>query len=72
MDNPKPRKALPKWFVWLVASLKNKTFNRKIIARNINRSWKGDNSKSIKELNKKYRSLKESIEDFFQQMIDSG
>ncbi len=71
-DYPIPRKALPKWLVWTVAPLVNKAFSRKVIARNINKPWKGDNSKSINELNMKYRPLKESMEDFFQQMIDSG
>jgi dihydroflavonol-4-reductase len=40
--------------------------------RNINRPWKGDNSKSVRELDMRYRSLNESMIDFFQQMIDSG
>ena len=34
--------------------------------------WKGDNSKSIQELGMQYRPMRESMQDFFQQMIDSG
>jgi hypothetical protein len=38
---------------------------RKIVSLNINVSWKGDNSKSIRELGMRYRPLKESMTDFF-------
>ena len=33
---------------------------------------KGDNSKSIRELGMTYRPLAETMNDFFQQVIDSG
>jgi nucleoside-diphosphate-sugar epimerase len=69
---PIPRKAMPKWLVWLVAPMVNKAMTRKIVSLNINVPWKGDNSKGIRELGMKYRSLKESMNDFFEQMIDSG
>ena len=71
-DYPIPRRALPKWLVWLVGPLADKTMSRKMIARNVDRPWKGDNSKAVRELGLSYRSLKETMEDFFQQMIDSG
>ena len=71
-DYPIPRKAMPKWLVWLVAPMVNKAMTRKIVARNVNVPWKGDNSKSVRDLGMKYRPLKESMNDFFQQMIDSG
>lgn len=69
---PIPRKALPKWLVWLLGPLADKTMTRTLIARNINLPWKGDNSKSIRELKMQYRSLSESMNEFFQQMLDSG
>ena len=34
--------------------------------------WIADNSKSKRALGMTYRPLKESMTDFFQQMIDSG
>jgi dihydroflavonol-4-reductase len=71
-DYPIPRKAMPKWLVWLVAPMVNKAMTRKIVARNVNVPWKGDNSKSVRDLGMKYRPLKESMNDFFQQMIDGG
>ncbi len=70
-DYPIPRTALPKWLLWIVGPLVDKSVTRKIVARNINLPWNGDNSKSIKELGIKYRPLKDSMEDFFQQMVDN-
>ena len=69
---PIPRRAMPKWLVWLVAPVVNKALTRKIVSLNINVPWKGANGKSRRELGMQYRSLKESMNDFFQQMIDSG
>lgn len=71
-DYPIPRKTLPKWLVWLIAPMIDKAMTRKYIAKNVNYPWRGDNRKSIKELGITYRPLKESMEDFFQQMIESG
>jgi dihydroflavonol-4-reductase len=71
-DYPIPRKALPKWLVWLVAPMMDKTMTRKIISRNVNIPWSGDNSKGKRELGLTYRSLQESMNDFFQQMVDNG
>ena len=72
-DNyPIPRKVMPKWLAWLVAPMVSKAMTRKIVSLNINLPWKGDNSKSIRELGIQYRPLEESMNDFFQQMIDSG
>lgn len=68
---PIPKNALPKWLVWIAGPLLDKAMTREIVSRNINLPWKGDNSKSIKELGVKYRSLSESMNDFFQQLVDS-
>ena len=71
-DYPIPRKVMPKWLVWLVAPMVNKAMTRKWISRNVNLPWKGDNSKSVRDLGLRYRAMNESMIDFFQQMIDSG
>jgi dihydroflavonol-4-reductase len=71
-DYPIPRKVMPKWLVWLAAPMVNKAMTRKMASLNINLPWKGDNGKSLRELGMQYRSLKASMSDFFQQMIDSG
>ena len=69
---PIPRKAMPKWLVWLVGPIFNKAMTRKGVSLNVNLPWKGDNSKSVRELGMHYRPMEESMNDFFQQMIDSG
>ncbi len=69
---PFPKGVLPKAMVWLVGPILNRSMKRKTISRNVNYPWRGDNSKSIRELGMNYRSLSESMVDFFQQLIDSG
>ena len=69
---PIPRRAMPKWLVWLAGPMINKAMTRKIVSLNIDHPWKGDNSKSVRDLGMQYRPLKESMNDFFQQIIDSG
>jgi nucleoside-diphosphate-sugar epimerase len=71
-DYPIPRKVMPKWLVWLVAPMVNKAMTRKIVSRNVNLPWKGDNSKGVRDLDMRYRPIKASMIDFFQQLIDSG
>jgi len=69
---PIPRKVVPKFLVWLVGPIMMPGMTRKFISRNIGYPWKGDNTKSIRELGMRYRSQSETMNDFFQQMIDSG
>ena len=57
--------------IWLVAPMVNKAMTRKWISRNVNLPWIGDNSKGVRELEMRYRPMKESMIEFFQQMIDS-
>ena len=45
---------------------------RKVIARNVDLPWHADNAKSVRDLGMSYRPLNESVNEFFQQMIDSG
>ena len=69
---PIPTKEMPKWLVWLVAPLIDKTLSRKYIARNMGHPWRGDNSKSVKVLGIKYKPIERSAIEMFQQMIDNG
>lgn len=71
-DYPIPRGTLPKWLLWLVGPMVNKALTRKGVALNVNLPWKGDNSRSRKELGIQYRPLADSMNEFFQQMVDSG
>ena len=71
-DYPIPRRSMPKWLVWLFGPLADKTTTREVVARNVGLPWKGDNSKGVRELGLSYRPMEASMNDFFQQMIDSG
>ena len=68
---PIPKKAMPKWLLWLGGPAISKAVTRKYISRNVGLPFKADNSKSVKELGMKYRPLDESLNDMFQQLIDA-
>ena len=65
-----PKKELPKWLVWLVGPIMDKSITRKMISRNMGLSWKADNSKGIKELGLKYNSVEKAAVKMFKQMIE--
>lgn len=67
---PLPARTLPKWLVWIVGPLVNKAMTRKMVARNVGLPWRADNSKAITEFGLSYRPLKESMEEWFQQLVD--
>lgn len=71
-DYPLPERTLPKWMVWLVGPMLDKSLTRKAVARNVGHPWRADNSKSIRELGISYRPLETSVTEMFQQMIDFG
>lgn len=68
---PIPKKAMPKWLIWLVGPSINKAITRKFVSRNMGLPFIADNSKSKKELNINYRPLKDSMNEMFQQLIES-
>jgi len=67
---PVPKKKVPKWLLWLIGPFLNKNLTRQSIARNVGYRWKADNSRGIRDLGLNYRSLEESGQESFQQMID--
>ena len=69
---PLPKQALPKWLLMIVGPMTNKLLTRKFIRNNVNIPWKADNSKIKKELGMSFRSLKETMEDSFQVLIDEN
>ncbi len=71
-DYPLPKKAAPKWLVWLLGPMLDKTLTRRFVSNNVNHEWKADNSKSIQSLNANYRPLQETMHDAFQVLVDSG
>lgn len=68
---PVPRQSLPKWIVWLVGPIVG-GISRKFVTNNVDVKWRADNSKSKRALGVSYRPMKTSMEEMFQQMIDTG
>ena len=69
-DYPLPKRALPKWLVWLVGP--SQGIDRKYVSRNVNVPWRADNSKSRTALGMSYRPLQDSLEEMFAKMIGDG
>lgn len=69
---PIPTRQMPKWLVWLLGPLVNDALTRRYVSRNVGYPFVADNSKSKELLGMEYRSLEESLTDFFEQMIESG
>ncbi len=68
-DYPLPQKALAKWLVVLLGPIMDSTFSRKTLRNNVNVDWKADNSKIKSELGIQFRSMKETMEDSFENLI---
>lgn len=67
---PLPKGTMPKWLIWLISPMLG--VPRKFVSNNMGYPWNADNTKSKKELGIQYRPIKETINEFFQQMIDHG
>ncbi|MCF3595531.1 NAD-dependent epimerase/dehydratase family protein [Rhodobacteraceae bacterium LMO-12] len=69
-DYPLPRRALPKWLLWLVGP--SQGLSRKFVSRNVNVPWRADNSKAVRALGLTYRPMQQTMEDMFAQMAEAG
>lgn len=69
---PIPRRAMPKWLMWLAAPLAGGGITRKFVARNVGHAWKADNGRGRRELGQTYRPLRETMNDMFEQLVASG
>lgn len=67
---PIATRKLPKFLLWLIAPSVGMT--RKMVAKNIGYPWKADNSKSVQQLGVTYRPMKETIIEFFDQLVNAG
>jgi dihydroflavonol-4-reductase len=67
--HPIPRRELPKWLVWLVGPLADKTFTRRTIAGNVGYRFVSDNRKGREQLGISYRPLQETMEEAFAQVV---
>jgi len=68
---PIPRRSLPKWLVWLVGPVAA-GLDRRFVARNVGHAWRADTTKGRSQLGLTYRPLRESMEDMFENMIQTG
>jgi len=71
-DYPLPKRVAPKWLLWLIGPFINKGLTRRYVSRNVGLPWKSDNSKSVRELGMTYRPLAETMNDFFEQIVQGG
>jgi dihydroflavonol-4-reductase len=71
-DYPLPRRVLPKWLLWLVGPMVNRAMTRKFVVRNVDRPFRADNTRGRQELGLRYRPLSESINEMFEQLVESG
>lgn len=70
---PIPKRAIPKWLLWLIGPMVSKgVMTRKIVSRNVNLPWRGDNGKVVNELGVAFRPEQETLKEMFQQLIDAG
>lgn len=66
---PLPKKTLPKWLVMLLGPIGG--IPRNFIKNNVGYPWRADNSKIKRELNIEFRPITDSVNEFFQQMVDN-
>ncbi|MFA7272864.1 MAG: NAD-dependent epimerase/dehydratase family protein [Crocinitomicaceae bacterium] len=66
---PLPKKTIPKWLVMLVGPMNG--IPRQFVKDNVGYPWKADNSKIKRELKMEFRPMTETVNDFFQQMVDN-
>lgn len=64
-------KAMLKWLVWTFGPMIDKALERKYISNNVNHKFTADNSKAINELGLSYRSLKETMLDGFDVLVEN-
>lgn len=71
-DYPLPPRKFPKMFFWLLAPYLGVGMTRRFVWNNVDVPIRFDNSKSKKELGIKYKSLSDTMNDMFQQLVEEG
>ena len=66
-----PKNELPKWLLWLIGPIVDKSITRKFISNSFGYKLSADNSKSIKDLKMKYEPVDKAIEEMYQQLLDN-
>lgn len=65
-----PKNSVPKFLVWLLAPTIG--FTRKYVKNNIGYPIKSNNSRSVTDLNMKYYSLKDTVQDHVKQLVSDS
>lgn len=69
---PVPKKTIPRWLVWLVGPLFDRTLTRRIVSDNVGHPFLADNSRCVQELGMTWRPFEESIIEFFEQLTETA
>lgn len=67
-----PRRVLPKWLVWLAGPFVDPSLTRAVIGRNVGIRAAFDSRRSREVLGIRYRPLKKSAVEMFEQMASAG
>lgn len=65
-----PSRTLSKWLLWLLGPTIG--ISRQFVRDNVGHPWRADNTKSKEKLGIEYRSINETINEFFQHLLDHG
>ena len=69
---PFPTREMPKWLLWLVGPMIDKSITRDFVSRNMGHRWQADNSKIRHELGLEFHPVSAAVIEMFQQLIDTG
>ena len=66
-----PKKEIPKWLLWLVGPIFDKSITRRFVSNSIGYKLSADKSKSIQELKMTYLPVERALEEMYQQLLDN-
>lgn len=69
---PLPAREMPRWLVWLVGPMANRSITRRMVGRNMGLAWRADNSKSREALGLDYRPVRPALAEMVVQMTRTG
>ncbi|WP_353248940.1 NAD-dependent epimerase/dehydratase family protein [Salinisphaera sp. T31B1] len=67
---PFPSRTLPKWLLWLVGPFQG--LPRRFVERNVGHRLDFDNGYIKRDLDMRFRTVRETVQSHFQQMLDDG
>jgi len=67
---PLPHNQVPKWLIWLLGSMFDKSLTRKMVSKNINVAWQANTQKSQTELGLRYQPIEPELAKMARFIID--